>query len=68
MKSISLMIDRGHTDEARWLIAETSMSSKAKGFFNCIITYVENSLDMPVAGAYRTTFPSLSLLSSSKSS
>ncbi len=36
---------RRHAEEARRLIAETSMSSEAKNFFNQLITYIENSLD-----------------------
>ncbi|MEM3747617.1 MAG: polyprenyl synthetase family protein [Thermoproteota archaeon] len=36
---------RMHAEEAKRLIAETGMNSEAKGFFNSMITYVENSLD-----------------------
>jgi len=34
-----------HAEEARRLIAETSMNSEAKDFFYSMITYVEDSLD-----------------------
>ncbi|MEM2931173.1 MAG: polyprenyl synthetase family protein [Thermoproteota archaeon] len=34
-----------HAEEARRLIAETSMLGEAKDFFNHMITYIENSLD-----------------------
>ncbi|MCX8184020.1 MAG: polyprenyl synthetase family protein [Crenarchaeota archaeon] len=34
-----------HAEEARRLIAETGLSSEAKGFFNSMIAYVENSLN-----------------------
>lgn len=39
------MASRRHAEEARRLIAETSMGREAKYFFNRLITYIENSLD-----------------------
>jgi geranylgeranyl diphosphate synthase type I len=36
---------RRHAEEARRLVAETSMSGEAKDFFSRMIAYIENSLD-----------------------
>jgi len=36
---------RRHAEEARRLVAETSMNEEAKDFFSHMITYIENSLD-----------------------
>jgi geranylgeranyl diphosphate synthase type I len=36
---------RRHAEEARNLVAMTSMLGEVKGFFNSLITYIENSLD-----------------------
>lgn len=38
-------VSKGHAEEARRLIAETSMRREAKDFFSHIITYIENSLE-----------------------
>jgi len=36
---------RRHGEEARRLVAETSMNEDAKDFFSHMVTYIENSLD-----------------------